>query len=198
MIALWKKAITSSSFATFEGCCLLCSVETEYRRSKDGEVGEVGEVKMVDTLDREKMVDTVDREAMAIDQVWLRQELLVKFCSPRGSGEVKPRGSRTRLKETSSQASKPRNLEASKPRSLEISKPRSLEASKPQSLGASKPRSYKRKFETTTDPPSQGQIVELLAMLTCTWRRASKCNIAEIIMMVELSWKDRLSKSCAM
>ena len=151
MIALWKKAITSSSFATFEGCCLLCSVETEYRRSKDGEVGEVGEVKMVDTLDREKMVDTVDREAMAIDQVWLRQELLVKFCSPRGSGEVKPRGSRTRLKETSSQASKPRNLEASKPRNLEASKPRSLKASKPRSFEASKLQTQVRNYDRPTE-----------------------------------------------
>ena len=48
---------------------LCCSVETGYRRSKDGEVGEVGEVKMVDTLDREKMVDTVDRPAVAVDKV---------------------------------------------------------------------------------------------------------------------------------
>ena len=54
---------------------LCCSVETGYRRSKDGEVGEVGEVKMVEYIyiclprGEVKMVDTVDREAVAVDQV---------------------------------------------------------------------------------------------------------------------------------
>ena len=78
-LVFWKKAITSSPF--------LCS-------SAERNIGEV------------KMVDTVDRAAVAVDKVWLRQELLVKLCSPRGRSQVKSRGRRTRLKGTSSQASK--------------------------------------------------------------------------------------------
>ena len=61
-LVFWKKAITSSPF--------LCS-------SAERNIGEV------------KMVDTVDRAAVAVDKVWLRQELLVKLCSPRGRSQVK-------------------------------------------------------------------------------------------------------------